>query len=128
MQKASFIESLYIDKKIAEEINFNPYYQLVQTGLGREIRVNGRSLLSLGSNDYLGIANSSFLKHKAIKALEKFGLSLCGTPAVANFLKQEDALAFPSCDQCNLGIFQVLANKQDIIIADREIHSSQGNA
>ena len=63
---------------------------------------------------------------------------MCGTPIVigqtdvnralelkiAEFLKQDDAIIYPSGYQCNVGVFQLLANKDDIIIADKNIHSS----
>jgi len=138
MKKKDFIQSFYIDKSLAENIDFNPYYQIIQSGLGSHIKVNGKSLISLGSNDYLGLANNGDVKKEAIKILEEYGISMCGTPIVvgqtdinrkleeeiANFLKQNDALTFPSCYQCNTGVFKLIANKEDIIIADKEIHSS----
>ncbi len=138
MSKKELIDSLYIDKKLADDINFNAYYQIVQSGLAREITVNGRKMVSLGTNDYLGIANNAVIKKEATKILETFGLSLCGTPivvgqsavnrelelATARFLKQEDALVFPSCYQANMSLFQLMAGENDVIIADKEIHSS----
>ena len=138
MKKKDLIKSLHVDKKPLEDVKFNPYYQLVQSGLGRNVKINNRSLISLGTNDYLGMANNSIIKQEAVKVLEKFGISMCGTPIVigqtdinrrlemkiARFLKQDDALIFPSCYQCNMGIFKLLAGKKDVIIADREIHSS----
>ena len=110
MRKEEFIKTLYVDKKLAEDINFNAYYQIVQSGLDREVTVNGRKLISLGTNDYLGIANNADIKKEAEVVLKRFGISLCGTPIVigqsevnrtleheiASFLKQDDALVFPS--------------------------------
>ncbi|GAI52778.1 unnamed protein product, partial [marine sediment metagenome] len=109
-----------------------------QSGLGRNVKVDNKPLISLGTNDYLGIANNSHIKEAAIKTLDEFGVSMCGTPIVigqttinkrleietASFLKQEDALVFPSCYQCNMGVFSLLANKEDVIITDKKIHSS----
>lgn len=138
MKKNIFIESLFIDKSLAENIDFNPYYQIVQSGLGESIRIGNKSFISLGSNDYLGLANNAAVKDEAIRVLKEYGISMCGTPIVigytnlncqlekeiAAFLKQEDALVFPSCYQCNTGVFKMIANKKDVVIADREIHSS----
>ena len=137
-ESKEFYDSLYIDKSEAEEVKFNPYYKLVQSGLGRKILIEGRELISLGSNDYLGLANSEKLKEKAKEAIDKYGISMCGTPIVigqtdinrklelkiAEFLKQEDAILFPSGFQANIEIFNVLATSQDLIIADKNIHSS----
>lgn len=136
--KMKFWDSLYIDKTLADEACFNPYYRKVETGLGRKIIVEGKSLISLGSNDYLGIANSEELKKAAQEVIDKYGISMCGTPIVvgytkinkeleekiADFLQQDEALAFPSGYQANLSIFQLLVSKEDVIIADRYAHAS----
>ncbi|MFH1542422.1 MAG: pyridoxal phosphate-dependent aminotransferase family protein [bacterium] len=138
MNKEKYIKSLYVDKSLADELQFNPYFSLIQTGLGRNITVNDKQCILLGSNDYLGLANSPKLKEAAANVLEKFGISMCGTPIVigqtsinnqleqeiAGFLKQEDALVYPSGYQANLAIFSALAGSDDVIIADKEIHSS----
>jgi len=136
--KNDFIASLKVDKSILEEANFNPYYQQISSGLGRKITIANRKLILLSSNDYLGVANNPAIKKEAIKIIEKYGLSMCATPIVtgqtkinrdleikiAAFLKQEDALLYPSCYQCNLGVFHLLAKESDTILADRNIHSS----
>ncbi|MFA5031939.1 MAG: aminotransferase class I/II-fold pyridoxal phosphate-dependent enzyme [bacterium] len=134
----NFRESLYIDKTIVKNTGFNPYYRQVETGLGKRMIIEGQSFISLGSNDYLGIANSEELKSAAKEALNKYGISMCSTSIVtgytkltkdledktAEFLKQEEALIFPSGYQANLSIFQLLTNKEDAIIADRYAHAS----
>jgi 8-amino-7-oxononanoate synthase/acyl carrier protein len=136
--KITSLETLRVDKSDVERANFNPYYREVESGLGRRIVIGGRKLINLGSNDYLGIANCKELKKAASEALEKYGLSMCGTPIVightdlnralekklAEFLGTEDALVFPSGYQANIGIFQTLTKKEDIIIADKFAHSS----
>jgi len=129
---------LSVDKSVVENLNFNPYYRLVESGLGREIAIENKKFISLGSNDYLGLANNEIIKKEAIKIIEEYGMSMCGTPIVigqtkinrdfelkiADFLKQDDAILYPSCYQANLGIFQLLTKEDDIIIADENIHSS----
>lgn len=133
-----FWDSLYIDKTLADEAHFNPYYRQVETNLGRKIIIDGKSLISLGSNDYLGIANSEELKKSAQETINKYGISMCGTPIVvgytkihkdleekiADFLQQDEALIFPSGYQANLSIFHLLASKEDVIIVDRYAHAS----
>jgi 8-amino-7-oxononanoate synthase/acyl carrier protein len=137
-KKKDFLENLRIDKSEAEKLNFNPYYKLVQSNLDRKILIEGKELISLGSNDYLGLANDQSIKERAKKVLEKYGISMCGTPIVvgqtdinrelevkiAEFLKQEDALVFPSGFQANIGVFKTLCDSEDIIIADKSAHSS----
>lgn len=132
------MKNLRVDKTDIEKAGFNPYYKKVESGLGRKIVIDEKELINLGSNDYLGIANSKELKQAASEALEKYGVSMCGTPIVigqsnvnqdlekrlSEFLETEESLIFPSGYQANLGVFQVLACKEDIIFADKYAHSS----
>ncbi|MBL7130243.1 MAG: aminotransferase class I/II-fold pyridoxal phosphate-dependent enzyme [Candidatus Omnitrophica bacterium] len=138
IQRAQFIDNLTTDKSLAEKLNFNPYYRNINSGLGRKITIGNKKFISLGSNDYLGLTNNKIIKQEAIKVIEKYGMSMCGTPIVigqtkinrdfelkiARFLKQDDAIIYPSGYQCNMGVFQLLANKNDIILADKNVHSS----
>ncbi|MCK5283715.1 MAG: aminotransferase class I/II-fold pyridoxal phosphate-dependent enzyme [Nanoarchaeota archaeon] len=133
-----FEDSLKIDKGILEKAKFNPYFMEVQSALGKTVKINHKNLISLGSNDYLGIANSKELKESAKKAIDKYGISMCGTPIVigytdlnkileskiAKFLGFDDSLVFPSGYQANLGAFKFLAGKEDVIIVDEIAHSS----
>ena len=132
------LQNLTVDKTDVERAGFNPYYKIVESGLGRKILIEGKELINLGSNDYLGIANSKELKQAASEALGKYGISMCGTPIVigqsnvnrelekrlSEFLETEETLVFPSGYQANSGIFQVLAQESDVIIADKYAHSS----
>jgi glycine C-acetyltransferase len=138
MPKDTFLKSLKVDKSLIEQLDFNPYYHNIKSGLAREITIQKKKYICLGSNDYLGIANNRMIKTRAIKIIEKYGMSMCGTPIVigqtdinrklelkiAKFLKQDDAIIYPSGYQCNISVFQLLANRDDIIIADKNIHSS----
>ncbi|MBM3248763.1 MAG: aminotransferase class I/II-fold pyridoxal phosphate-dependent enzyme [Candidatus Omnitrophica bacterium] len=138
IDKAGLIDSLRVDKSPLEKISFTPYYRNIESGLASKIKIGNKEFICLGTNDYLAIANNRKIKAAAIKAIKKYGLSMCGTPIVigqtdinrafelkiADFLKQDDAIAFPSGFQANTGIFQLLANKDDVIIADKNIHSS----
>ena len=133
-----FLSGLKIDKSDIESAGFNPYYKSVENSLGRRVTIEGKKLISFGSNDYLGIANSDELKQAAREALDKYGISMCGTPIVvgqtdlhktlekriAEFLKKEEVMLFPSGYQANIGIFWSLTTDKDIIITDRFVHSS----
>lgn len=138
IDKAGLINSLSVDKGLLEKIKFNPYYRNIESGLGGKIKIDNKEFICLGSNDYLAIANNEKIKNAAIRAIKKYGLSMCGTPIVigstdlnralelkiAEFLKQDDAIIFPSGFQSNISIFQLLADKEDVIVADKNIHSS----
>jgi len=136
--KNQYINSLQVDKSLAQKIDFNPYYRDIKSGLGARVKIEGRNYISLGSNDYLGLANDKRVKEGAKKIIDKYGLSMCSTPItlgkteinreleqiISSWLKQEDTILFPSCYQANLGAFYSLTANKDLVIADEGIHSS----
>jgi len=74
-----------VNKCVVEESGFNPYYLEIQTGIGSRMRIDNREVISLGSNDYLGLANDPRLKEAAKNAIDEFGISMCGTPIVVGY-------------------------------------------
>jgi 7-keto-8-aminopelargonate synthetase-like enzyme len=138
MRKTRYLAQLMIDKSVAEALSFNPYYPIFTSGLGDPITVNGDQLINLASNNYLGIAGSQRVKKAMIDGVAKYGASMCGTPIatgyvdtfsrvegrLARFVGLEASTLFPSCYQANMGIFSVVAKKEDAILFDHYAHSS----
>lgn len=105
---------------------------------GPEMLLNGRKLIAFASNDYLGLANDAALKQGAIAAIEQWGvgsgasqlvsghLGIFGTleKACAAFAQREAAVYFPSGFLANLGVLTALADRHDVIFADRINHAS----
>ncbi len=132
-----FEDFFSVDKTLEKECHFNPYYLEVQSCVGRHMRIDGREVISLGSNDYLGLANDPRLKKAAIKAIEEYGISMCGTPIVigytslnkelelkiSDFLEMGETLVYPSGYQANIGLFRLLASKIDVVLIDEYAHS-----
>lgn len=132
-----FDDYFKVNKCIADEVGFNPYYLEVQSCIGKKILIGGKELISFGSNDYLGIANHPRLKEAAKRAIDEFGISLCGTPIVigytnlhkrlestiSDFLEMEETLIYPSGYQANIGIFKLLSSMVDAILIDEYAHS-----
>ena len=100
--------------------------------------VNGKLVINLCSNNYLGLTTHPRLKAAASEALERFGVgtgsvrSIAGTMALheelehklATFKHTEAALVFQSGFACNSGIIPVLAGDGDVIITDELNHAS----
>jgi 8-amino-7-oxononanoate synthase len=99
--------------------------------------VDGRELVNFSSNDYLGLANDSRLRHAAIGAIEKFGAGagssrlICGTQgphveletALARFKRTEAALSFATGYAAALGTIPALVGANDVVILDKLSHA-----
>lgn len=109
-----------------------------QNPCGPEVMLDGRSLVAFASNDYLGLANDAALKQAAIAAIEQWGVGAGASQLVsgrlgifdileqrlAEFAQRDAALFFPSGFQANLGVLTALADRHDVIFADRVNHAS----
>lgn len=107
---------------------------------GQEVIVNGRRMLNLSSNDYLGLASDLDLRREFLESLtpETFVPSssssrlLTGNFAVYEQLEQqlatafgtEAALVFSSGYHANMGILPAVSNAQTLILADKLVHAS----
>ena len=105
---------------------------------GAEIVLNGKSVINLSSNNYLGFANHPKLKEAAIKAVEKYGVGAGAVRTIvgnmdiheelevllAEFKREEAAMVFQSGFNCNAGVIQAITGKGDLIISDELNHAS----
>ncbi len=117
---------------------FNPYYLSINSEQNDPVYVNGKEVVNLATNNYLGLSNDSRIKEVYIDAIRKYGISMCATPIaggytelfedtqrkLASFIGVESVILYPSCYQANNGIFQAVAKKEDLILFDRFAHSS----
>lgn len=138
MKNVDFYNRFELDLGLVETARHNPYYHKVQSELSDEIVMEEERYIDLASNNYLGIANHPLLKLACINAIEKYGSSLCATPVasgysdlhhrveqkISEFTGTEQTLIYPSCYQANLGLFNAIANSEDVILVDRCAHSS----
>ncbi|KUO73343.1 MAG: aminotransferase [Clostridia bacterium BRH_c25] len=138
MSTMNFYQRFKLDKQLADNINFNPYYCEIQSGLEDTVIIDGHEFINLASNNYLGLAADPAVKEAAMEAVKKYGTSLCGTPAatgytelykrvenkISSFVGLEGTVILPSCYQANNGLFTLVAGKDDIVVVDRSAHSS----
>ena len=103
-----------------------------------EVVVNGKRVIMVGSNNYLGLTNHPRVKEAAIKAIEKYGTGCAGSrilngnldiheeleKKLARFLRKEAALIFATGYQTNLGVISALVGRKDIAIIDMYDHAS----
>jgi glycine C-acetyltransferase len=112
----------------------------VITGMqGARIRLaDGRELINLCSNNYLGLASDARLLDAAAAALRSHGLGLasvrfiCGTQdlhkqleaRIAAFVGTEDAVLYAAAFDANGGLFEPLLDEADAVISDELNHAS----
>ncbi len=107
-------------------------------GGGVHVSLNGRDVVSFGSNDYLGLANHPKVIEGARAAVEKFGAGATASPlicgfktihdelcaALADFKGSERALVFPSGYQAALSALGALGDEGCSLILDKLSHAS----
>jgi len=115
-----------------------PYFHVVESEQNPEVIVEGRKMIMLGSNNYLGLTNHPKVKEAAIEAVKKYGSGCAGSrflngtldihvkleEQLASFFRKEASLTFASGYQTNLGIISSLAGKHDVVVIDKLDHAS----
>ena len=101
-------------------------------------RFDGREVINLSSNNYLGLTTHPKLKLKALEAIEKYGVgsgavrTIAGTMTlhmaleekIAQFKHVEASVVFQSGFTANAGTVQAILGKEDVIISDELNHAS----
>jgi len=122
---------------LREQHLYKPLVEL-QTPQGGRITVDGRRVINLSSNNYLGLANHPKLKEAAIKAVEQWGAgagavrTIIGTMSLhqelerrlAAFKHVEATIVFQSGFTANAGTIPAIITKEDAIISDELNHAS----
>ncbi len=131
----------FIDEEMAMLQRKHLYRQLrvVQEVLPEGwITMEGRRLLNLSSNNYLGLANSRLLREEAGEWLQRFGASASASrlivgnlslhqtveEKIAAFQGAEAAILYNTGYMANVGVISALMNKGDFILSDKLNHAS----
>ncbi|MFT5211076.1 MAG: glycine C-acetyltransferase [Flavobacterium sp.] len=136
-------------------LNFKDHLQgqideIIAAGLFKEERVitspqganvtvkEGREVLNLCANNYLGLAQHPKIQEAAREGLENWGYGMasvrfiCGTQlvhkdlenALSDFLGFEDTILYPSCFDANGGLYETILGPEDAVISDELNHAS----
>lgn len=130
----------YLKDKIQELKDDGVYRDLpvLETPNEAEIMLDGKKVINLSSNNYLGFANHPRMKKAAIEAVEKYGVgsgavrTIVGNmdlheeleKTLAEFKKEEAAFIYQSGFNANAGTIQAITDKGDLIISDELNHAS----
>jgi len=112
--------------------------RLISSPQQAHINVNGKEVLNMCANNYLGLADNSEIIESAKRSYEKWGYGLssvrfiCGTQdihkelerKISSFLGTEDTILYTSCFDANGGLFETILSEEDTIISDELNHAS----
>jgi len=121
-----------------QKIGVYPYFRVIESAQGPEVIMNGKKMIMIGSNNYLGLTNHPKVKEAAINAIKKYGTGCAGSrflngtldihvqleEKLAKFMRKESALVFTTGFQVNLGVIASLIGKDDVVIIDKMDHAS----
>lgn len=124
--------------KIAKAKDLYPYFLPLDGTEGTEVTVNGRSIIMIGSNNYLGLTTHPHVREAMKRAVDEYGTSCTGSrflngtlklhteleERLASFVGMERALVFSTGMQANMGAISSLVGPKDVVIIDKANHAS----
>ena len=127
----------YEDPTRVRQTGYYSFFRVIESAQDPEVVFEGRRLIMMGSNNYLGLTNHPRVKEAAIDAIRKYGSGCAGSrflngtldlhvrleERLATFMRQEAAVTFSTGFQVNLGAISCLAGKGDTIYLDKQDHA-----
>jgi glycine C-acetyltransferase len=112
--------------------------RVIETPQEARIEVNGREVLNMCANNYLGLSDDPQIVKAAHDGLDQWGYGLssvrfiCGTQKIhkelerkiSEFLGTEDTILYTSCFDANGGLFETILTEEDAVISDELNHAS----
>ncbi|MFM7203596.1 MAG: glycine C-acetyltransferase [Myxococcota bacterium] len=135
---SSFIEHLQNELQGLRETGLYKAERVMTSPQQAVVETQGRQVINLCANNYLGLSNHPALVEAAQVALKRYGFGLssvrfiCGTQDIhktletrlSAFLGTEDTILYSSCFDANGGVFEALLGEEDAIISDALNHAS----
>ncbi|NQT82669.1 pyridoxal phosphate-dependent aminotransferase family protein [bacterium] len=115
-----------------------PFFSEVESSLGTKAIIDGKEVIMIGSNNYLGLTTHPKVREAAIEAIKRYGSGCTGSRflngnldihvelenRLAKFMNKQAALVFSTGFQTNLGGISTLVGRNDAVYIDREDHAS----
>ena len=136
---ASFLEHLATSNQSIRDAGTFKTERVIDSSQGTLVRIaDGRELLNMCANNYLGLAQHPSVRQAANDALGRWGYGLasvrfiCGTQTIhkelearlSRFLGLQDTILYNSCWDANGGLFETILGPEDAIISDELNHAS----
>ncbi|MBK8026259.1 MAG: aminotransferase class I/II-fold pyridoxal phosphate-dependent enzyme [Chloroflexi bacterium] len=115
-----------------------PYFRALSDTEGAVATFEGKEVVMIGSNNYLGLTTDPRVRQAAKDAIDRYGTSVTGSRflngtlklhleldrRLAKFVGKEAALVFSTGYQTNVGTISALVQKGDYVIIDKDDHAS----
>jgi len=139
MQGNEFRERLVRDTAALDAAGLLKRERVIGSAQGPLVTLDdGREMINLCANNYLGLANHPAILQAAHDGLARYGYGMasvrfiCGTQSVhrdleerlSSYLSMEDTILYSSCFDANGGLFETLLDEQDCVISDALNHAS----
>ncbi|HVM65409.1 MAG TPA: 8-amino-7-oxononanoate synthase [Acidimicrobiales bacterium] len=124
--------------RMAEDLGLLPFFRTVGSETGPLAEVDGRKVVMLGSNNYLGLTTDPRVRQAAVDAIERYGTGCTGSrlmngtlalhgeleEEIADWMGTEACLVFTTGYGVNLGVVGSLVGAGDALFADMGSHAS----
>ena len=125
------------DADVVKEAGLYPYFRTISSAQDPVVIIDGRPIVMLGSNNYLGLTNHPEVKRAAQDAIAKYGTGCAGSrflngtldihvkleEKLAAFIRKPAALTFATGFQVNLGVISCLVERGDVVFLDKLDHA-----
>lgn len=127
----------YNEPEMVRQLGLYPFFRTISSGQDPVVTIEGRQVIMLGSNNYLGLASHPEIRQAAAEALAVYGSGTAGSrflngtldihvrleERLAEFMGRQAALAFSTGFQVNLGAISCLLARQDVVVLDKLNHA-----
>jgi len=122
----------------AKGLGIYPYFREIEETGSSHVVIDGKRVVTISSNNYLGLAKDPRVVAAGMKAIEKFGIGCTGSrflngtlnlhsileKNISDFLGFEDSIVMSTGFQANQGTISCLLGRRDLAFSDRENHAS----
>lgn len=122
----------------AQQMGLYPYFTPIQAVAGNKVKIDGKDVIMVGSNNYLGLIDHPKVMQAAKDAVDKYGVATCGSRLLngtldihvelenrlAKFMQTEAALTVSTGFQTNQAIIATLVGKGEAVVTDKMDHAS----
>jgi 8-amino-7-oxononanoate synthase len=122
----------------AQAMGLYPFFTPFEDSEGTIVKYEGREIIMIGSNNYLGLTTHPKVREAAIAAIHRYGTSCTGSrfmngtlaihqeleERLAAFTGKESALVFSTGFQTNLGVISAIVGRGDVVVTDKDDHAS----